>query len=106
MRAFSDTVLPQYFKHGNIQSFVRQLNMYDFHKTVADPTNGEFRHPLFRKGQRDMLHLIKRKVREHCRMTALLYEGASITSRTSVLTASYGTAAVILRTHHCSRQVH
>eukprot|EP00607_Mallomonas_marina_P004869 CAMPEP_0182435724 /NCGR_PEP_ID=MMETSP1167-20130531/77274_1 /TAXON_ID=2988 /ORGANISM="Mallomonas Sp, Strain CCMP3275" /LENGTH=682 /DNA_ID=CAMNT_0024627079 /DNA_START=369 /DNA_END=2417 /DNA_ORIENTATION=- len=35
--------------------------MYDFHKTVQDPNNGEFHHMYFRKDRPELMSLIKRK---------------------------------------------
>lgn len=40
---------------------VRQLNIYGFHKTRHDEMSCEFKHPHFRRGQRHLLSLIRRK---------------------------------------------
>lgn len=58
------TILPQYFKHDKLQSFIRQLNIYNFHKIRTKDQNKEFRHEYLRKGKKELLKLIKRKVND------------------------------------------
>ena len=61
---FENTVLPKYFKHNKFTSFIRQLNMYDFHKTRLKSHQKEFRHVYFCRGKPELLAEIKRKTPE------------------------------------------
>ena len=61
---FSEKVLPLYFKHSNFASFIRQLNMYDFHKLRSGGQEHIYKHPLFIKERQELLKDIHRKTSE------------------------------------------
>jgi len=62
---FSSSLLPKYFKAIKLCSFVRQLNMYSFHKVEdapnASPRSMEFQNEFFIPGRKDLLKKIQRR---------------------------------------------
>ena len=53
--------MPTHFRHRNFTSFVRQLNMYDFHKIRNDSNINIFEHKEFKRYHKNCLINIKRK---------------------------------------------
>ena len=58
---FCQQILAFHFKHSNMSSFIRQLNMYDFHKRQKTRDCLVFYHDFFKRDNRHLLQQIKRK---------------------------------------------
>ena len=62
---FSRLVLPKYFKHSNFTSFIRQLNMYGFHKLPNKQGKSEFCNEFFQRDKPELMdHVVRRRHNE------------------------------------------
>lgn len=88
---FTKEVLPQYFKHRNFASFIRQLNIYGFQKCRGAASH-KFSHPLFIKDSPELISGMKRNTGE------IAKEPEEDTHMGPIIEKMYGLYKQVLRT--------
>ena len=74
LNKLSLAILPQYFKHKNYSSFIRQLNMYDFHKIRDTGDILIFKNRWFVRESPEKLIKVKRKMPNQVEKEKEVYE--------------------------------
>lgn len=70
-RRLETEVLPRYYRHARFQSFVRQLNFYNFKKISKERNTWVYKHECFHRDHPDLLDKLRRKTSLHGELAAL-----------------------------------
>lgn len=58
---FVSNIMPKYFAAGRLNTFMKQLNLYGFHRITEGNDKGAYYHPRFVRGRRFLCSKIRRK---------------------------------------------